>query len=131
MSSFFHLLFFLLALSLSLSLSFWVTNPSFFKLQLTIQEYEELVWLAGNLKLEVTNYSRSLYGLKAVAYPAGGDDDDDGDDEEDSEATPSYQPRKRQHHYLPIVKTHRHTTQIFLFLLLLFFISYSKNLNSV
>ena len=132
-SSFFHLFFFLLALSLSLSLSFWVTNPSFFKLQLTIQEYEELVWLAGNLKLEVTNYSRSLYGLRAVAYPGGGDDDDDddGDDEEDSEATPSYQPRKRQHHYLPVVKTHKHTTQIFLFLLLLFFISFSKNLNSV
>ena len=50
--------------------------------------------MVGNLKLEVTNYSRSLYGLKAVAYPGGGDDDDDGDDEEDSEATPSYQPRK-------------------------------------
>ena len=80
--------------SLFLSLFLWVTNPSFFKLQLTIQEYEELVWLVGNLKLEVTNYSRSLYGLKAVAYPGGGDDDDDGDDEEDSEATPSYQPRK-------------------------------------
>ena len=87
--------------------------------------------MVGNLKLEVTNYSRSLYGLKAVAYPAGGDDDDDGDDKEDSEATPSYQPRKRQHHYLPVVKTHRHTTQIFLFLLLLTFISFSKNLNSV
>ena len=132
-SSFFHLFFFLptLSLSLSLSLSLWVTNPSFFKQQLTIQEYEELVWLAGNLKLEVTNYSRSLYGLKGVAYLGGGDDDDDGDDEEDSKATSSYQPRKRQHHYLPVVKTHRHTTQIFLFLLLLFFISFSKNLNSV
>ena len=82
-SYFFHLFFFLLALSL------WVTNPSFFKLQLTIQEYEELVWLAGNLKLEVTNYSRSLYSLRGVSYPSGGDDDDDGDDEEDSEVTPS------------------------------------------
>ena len=87
--------------------------------------------MARNLKLEVTNYSRSLYVLRGVVYLGGGDDDDDGDDKEDSEATPSYQPRKRQHHYLPVVKTHRHTTQIFLFLLLLTFISFSKNLNSV
>ena len=36
-----------------------VSNPSFYELQPTIQEHEELVWLAGNLKLEVTNYSRS------------------------------------------------------------------------
>ena len=89
-----------------LSLFFSVINPSFFELQPTIQEYEELVWLAKNLKLKVTNYSRSLYGLRGVAYPSsGGDnDDDDGDggggggDEKDSEATPSYQPRKRRHH---------------------------------
>ena len=39
---------------------FLVTNPSFFELQPTIQEHEELVWLVGNLKLEVTNYSRDL-----------------------------------------------------------------------
>ena len=45
--------------------------------------------MAGNLKLEVTNYSRSLNSLRGVSYPSGGDDDDDGDDEEDSEVTPS------------------------------------------
>ena len=50
-----------------------------------------MVWLARNLKLEVTNYSRSLYVLRGVVYLGGGDDDDDGDDKEDSEATPSYQ----------------------------------------
>ena len=84
------------------SLLVLVTNTSFFDLQPTIQEHEELVWLAGNLKSEVTNYSRELYGLGGVAHPGDGDDDDDDDDggngdEEDSEATPSYQPRKRWH----------------------------------
>ena len=60
--------------------------------------------MAKNLKLKVTNYSRSLYGLREVAYPGSGGDSDDGDggggggDEKDSEATPSYQPRKRRHH---------------------------------
>jgi len=57
--------------------------------------------LARNLKLEVTNYSRSLYSLEGVAHSGGGDADDaddDGGDEEDSEATPSYQSRKRWHH---------------------------------
>ena len=82
-----------------LSLIFWVTNPSFFELQPTIQEHEELVWLVGNLKLEVTNYSRSLYDPRGVAYlgsgGGGGDDNDDGGDEEDLKTTPSYQPRKR------------------------------------
>ena len=53
-----------------------------------------MVWLAGNLKLEVTNYSRELYGSGGVVHPGGGDDDDRGD----LEATPSYQSRKRQHH---------------------------------
>ena len=58
------------------------------------------MWLAVNLKLEVTNYSRELYGLGGVARlgDSGDDDDDDGGDEEDSKATPSYQPRKRGHH---------------------------------
>ncbi|KAL0016110.1 hypothetical protein SO802_003179 [Lithocarpus litseifolius] len=50
----------------------------------------------------VTNYLRSLYCPEEVAHPGSGDDDDDGGggggDEEDSEVTPSYQPRKRQHH---------------------------------
>ena len=44
--------------------------------------------------MEVTKYSRSLFGPRGVAHPGGGDDDDDGGEEEDSEATPSYQPRK-------------------------------------
>ena len=55
--------------------------------------------MAGNLKLEVTNYSRSLYGPRGATYLGSGgvdDDDDDGSgDEEDSEVTFSYQPRKR------------------------------------
>ena len=46
--------------------------------------------MVGNLKLEVTNYSRSLYGPKGAAYLGDGDDDDDCGDEEDSEATLSY-----------------------------------------
>jgi len=70
-----------------LSLFVSVTNPSFFELQRTIQEHEELVWLVGNLKLEVTNL-RELYDLRGVAHPrSGGDDDDDGV-EESSEAAP-------------------------------------------
>ncbi|KAL0015416.1 hypothetical protein SO802_002485 [Lithocarpus litseifolius] len=63
-----------------------------------IQEHEELVWLARNLKLEVTNYSRELYGSGGVAHPGSGDDDDDDrGDKEDSKMTLSYQPRKRRH----------------------------------
>ena len=54
------------------------------------------MWPAGNLKLEVTNYSRDLYGPRGAAHPGGGNDDDGGE-EEDPEATPSYQPRKRRH----------------------------------
>ena len=55
------------------------------------------MWLAGNLKLEVTNYSRELYGLRGMDNPGSGGDDDSGE-EEDSEVTPSYQPMKRRHH---------------------------------
>ena len=66
-----------------------------------IQKHEELVWLAGNLKLEVSNYSKSLYSPKGAAYLGSGGDDDDNDDDggnkEDLEATPSYQSRKRRH----------------------------------
>ena len=89
-----------------------VTNPSFFKLQPTIQEHEELVWLAGNLKLEVTKYSRELYGPGGVAHPGGGDDDDDedGGDEEDSKATPAInQGRGGTSDYLQF-KTYMHKT---------------------
>ena len=67
-------------------------------MQPTIQKHEELVWLAKNLKLEVTNYLRDLYGPRGVAHPVSGDDDDGGSKKEDSEATPSYQTRKRRHH---------------------------------
>jgi len=58
-----------------------------------------LVWLTANLKLEVTNYSRELYGPSRVAHLGGGGDDDDGGGgkEKDLKATPSYQPRKRRH----------------------------------
>ena len=56
------------------------------------------MWLARNLKLEVTNYSRELYSPGGVAHLGSGDDDDDDDDENDSEATPSYCLRKRRHH---------------------------------
>ena len=45
--------------------------------------------------MEVTNYSRNLYGPRGVAHlGSGGDDDDDDDDDngenEDLEVTPSY-----------------------------------------
>lgn len=53
-------------------------------------EHKELVWLVGNLKLGVTEYSKQIYELEGYAYPR----DDDGDD---PETTPSYRPRKR--HY--------------------------------
>ena len=79
---------------------FSITNPFLFELQSIIQEHEELLWLAGNLKLEVTNYLKDLYGLGGATYPGGGDDDDndnDDDEEEDLKVTPSYQPRKRRH----------------------------------
>ena len=34
---------------------------------------------SGNLKLEVTNYSRELYGPGEVTHPGRGGDDDDND----------------------------------------------------
>ena len=48
--------------------------------------------MAGNLKLEVTNYSRNLYGPRGVAHlgSGGGDDNDDGGEKEDLEVTSSY-----------------------------------------
>ena len=55
------------------------------------------MWLVGNLKLEVTNYSRELYGPRGMDNPGSGGDDDSGE-KEDSEVTPSYQPMKRRHH---------------------------------
>ncbi|KAL0015427.1 hypothetical protein SO802_002496 [Lithocarpus litseifolius] len=80
-----------------LSFSGWHTGA-------TIQERGELVWLAGNLKLEVTQYLKDLYGPRGLAYPSNDFDDDDDDDDddsdvdgdEDSEATPSHRPKKRR-----------------------------------
>ena len=59
------------------------SNNFFFKIQPTIQEYEELVWLAGNLKLELIEYSRQLYNGEDV------DDEDDGGGGGGLELTPS------------------------------------------
>ena len=53
------------------------------------------MWLAENLKLEMTNYSRDLYGPRGAAHLGSRNDNGDGGEEEDPEATPSYQPRKR------------------------------------
>ena len=39
-----------------------------------------MAWLARNLKLEVTNYSRNLYGPRGATYPGSGGNDDDDDD---------------------------------------------------
>ena len=49
-----------------------------------------MVWLTGNLKLEVTQYSKDLFGPRGLAYPGNDDDDSDSDGGEDSEATPSH-----------------------------------------
>ena len=51
------------------------SNNLSFKIQPIVQEYEELVLLVGNLKLELTEYSQQLY--------RGGDDEDDNDDGSD------------------------------------------------
>ena len=84
------LLLFLLHLSTAYS------NLFSFKFQPTIQEHEELVWLVGNLKLEVTQYLKDLYDPGGLAYLSNDDNDvSDGDGGEDSKATPIYQPRKR------------------------------------
>ena len=55
-------------------------------------KHEELIWLTGNLKLEVIEYSRQIYGPREHTHL--GDDDDDGDD---PKKTSSCWPRKR--HY--------------------------------
>ena len=59
-------------------------------------EHEELFWLARNLKLEVTKYSRQLYRPRGYAH-LGDDDYDDDDDGDDPETTSSY--RVRERHY--------------------------------
>ncbi|KAK9996702.1 hypothetical protein SO802_021388 [Lithocarpus litseifolius] len=76
--------------------SVYAYSPNGFAREPTIQEHEELVWLARNLKLEVNEYSRQLYNGEDV-----GDDDNDGgggdggDGSGVSESTSSHQPRKR------------------------------------
>ena len=90
---------FILVLSfVFLDLSIIVLTFSSFQIQPITQEHEELVWLAGNLKLEVTEYSRRIYSPKEFAHPSGGDDDD-GDDggAGGSETTPNYQPWRSRH----------------------------------
>ena len=60
-----------------------------------------LVWLTRNLKLEVIEYSKRIYGPGGFAYPGTGDDDEDDGDGGDgggagsSKTIPSYQLRKR------------------------------------
>ena len=58
-----------------------------------MEKHEELVWLTGNLKIEVIEYSRQLYNGEGV----GDDDDDDGGGGGDGggglELTPSHQLR--------------------------------------
>ena len=84
---------FLLFISFSFAFLRLVLKLSSFQIQPTVAEHEELIWLVGNLKLEVTRYSRQIYGPSGYAYL----DDDDDDDDNDPEATQSSQPRKR--HY--------------------------------
>ena len=63
----------------------------FFKIQPIIQEHEELVWLIGNLKLEMSKCSRQIYGLGGFTYPDDDDDDDgDGNISGNLETTPNY-----------------------------------------
>ena len=55
-----------------------VLTLSFFTIQPTVQEHEELVWLARNLKLEVTEYSMQIYGLGGFVHLVDDDDNDGG-----------------------------------------------------
>ena len=83
------------------------SNNLSFKIQPIVQEHEDLVWLAGNLKLELTNYSWQLYGGKDMS-------DDDDDDDVGGEGggglalTLSHQSRKR-HFRWPYKQTDRHS----------------------
>ena len=94
---------FLLFISFSFAFFRLVLTLSSLQIQPTIAEHEELVWLVRNLKLEVTRYSRQIYGPGGYTYPNDDDDDDDDadddddDDDDDPEATQSSRPRKR--HY--------------------------------
>ena len=54
---------------LFLYLSALVLTLFSFQIQPAIQEHEELVWLAGNLKLEVTKHSKRIYGPRGFCHP--------------------------------------------------------------
>ena len=49
-------------------------NIIYFQIQPTVAKHKELVWLNGNLKLEVTKYSKQIYRPSGYAQP---NDDDD------------------------------------------------------
>ena len=72
-------------------LSLFLTQLLSWNLQPTRAKCEELILLAGNLKLEVANYSQSIYLTNGYFWRAsgsnigGGHDDDEG---ESSEAIP-------------------------------------------
>ncbi|KAL0004867.1 hypothetical protein SO802_012428 [Lithocarpus litseifolius] len=75
-------------------------NTNFIGYLFPEEEHEELIWLAGNLKLEVSEYSRGIYDPEGFAHPGDDDDDDEGGDDGGaggSKTTLSYQPRKRHH----------------------------------
>ena len=45
-----------------------VLTLSSFSIQPTVQEHEELVWLSGNFKLEVTEYCMRIYGPRGFSH---------------------------------------------------------------
>jgi len=53
----------------------------------TMEEYEELICLVENLKLEVTEYSKQINGPRGFAHSS--DDEDDDDDGGDPKTTPA------------------------------------------
>ena len=70
---------FILVLSFLFShLSILVPTLSSSQFQPIVEVHEEFVWLVGNLKLEVTKYSRQIYGPRGFAH-LGDDDDNDMD----------------------------------------------------
>ena len=96
-----------------------VLTLSSFHIQPTVTEHEELIWLSKNLKLEVTKYSRQIYGPRGYAQV-----DDDDDDNDDLEVTQSFQLRKRHYWWWSCslaTHTHWHIYFQFLFFFLFFF----------
>ena len=83
--------------------------------------------MAGNFKLGVTNYSRSLYGPRRVAYPGSGDDEDDDEVEVrriQRQLLATNQGRGNNIDYLQ--SRHIDIPHIFLLLLLLFLFPLAK-----